>query len=130
VFYQCSITIPAATVKDTPEQVYLTVSKGTIQRWFVGFPPGCAALAHIAVYWHEQKVFPAGEEEAVNWDDYVFDPLEDLDLSEPPYRLKVVGWNDDTSYEHTIQVAVVVFPTPDVTTEGLLERMLHAFVGG
>jgi hypothetical protein len=41
-----------------------------------------------------------------------------------------VGWNDDTSYEHTVQVAVVVFPTPDVTTEGLLERMLHAFVGG
>lgn len=130
MYYQGEITIPAQTSKDSPEQVYLQVSKGRLQRWFISFPPGCAALAHVAVYFHEQKILPAGEGDSLKWDSYVFDPLEEIDLSEPPYRLKIVGWNDDSSYEHTVHVAVVLFPTPDVTTEGLLERMLHAFVGG
>jgi hypothetical protein len=130
VLYKGSVAIPAGTMQASAVVEYLQLSKGTISNWLVQFPPGCAALAHVAVLYHEQKILPAGEADSLAWDGYTYEAREQYEVDEEPYELKIIGWNEDTSYQHTIAVAVELFPTPDVTTEGLLERMLRAFIGG
>jgi hypothetical protein len=130
VLYRTALTIPAATSKYAPESIYLNVSEGIVTRWLVGFPPGCAGLVNVAVYWHEQKVLPEGEAASLYWDGYMYDVEDYLVLEQPPYRLRVAGWNNDTSYPHTVFVAATMSPIPEETELGMLQKLVRGLMGG
>jgi hypothetical protein len=44
-----------------------------------------------------------GDKDPIDWEEY-------YEVYQPPYELKIEGWNDSTKYPHTFDVYVVVLP--------------------
>jgi len=110
MIYQAELVLPAQTPQDSPITVTFTIPKGTINRIAILFPSGCAALAHLQIYHNEVQVWPTtpGKSFVGDYMYLVFD--ESYDLPEAWNSIRVVGWNDDDSYEHTLEVWLAVTP--------------------
>lgn len=98
------ITIPANTTESEPEIQTCQLSYGTIQRVFVCFPPGPKGLAHVVIKRYESQVWPTNPAASFAWDDFVFVVEDEFLLETAPFSVKLVGWNNDDTYEHTITV--------------------------
>lgn len=103
-----ALTIPANTAESTPEVLVCRLTYGTISRGFVCFPPGPKGLAHVIVTHHEAQLWPTNRDESFAWDNFVFEFEEEFELSSAPYSIKIVGWNDDDTYDHTVTVMLNV----------------------
>lgn len=104
------LTIPANTPSDSPVDATLDIIRGRITLVSVQFPPGVNALAHLVVRWGAYQLFPSNQSgdfstggETIPWD-------ESLDVDAEPLKLTLIGWNEDTTYDHTITLRVVMQP--------------------
>lgn len=99
--YQTTISIPANTAATSPIRSTVQMSKGTISKVEIVFPPGCAGLVHLQILHKEHILYPSSPDESYVGDK---DPIvwsEDFPLVENPYELIVIGWNYDTRYAHS-----------------------------
>lgn len=104
------LTIPANTSKLSPVTATIDVILGTITLVSVQFPPGVNALAHLKINWSLYQLFPSNQSadfstggETIAWD-------ENIAIDHEPAQLTLEGWNEDTTYDHTITVRVVMQP--------------------
>lgn len=117
------LTIPAGTGETSPVSVNIPIIKGTITLVSVQFPPGVNALAHVKILWGLYQLFPSNEQgdfstggETVVWD-------EQIEITAEPLQLVMKGWNDDTTYDHTITLRLVMRPA---TTQQSTSQILAA----
>jgi len=129
MFRYVNLTIPAATPESAPETKLIKLRHGRITHWWIGFPPGCCDLVHVAIYHYEYRVIPRDEKESVYWNNYVFDIPDSYDFTEEPYEIEVRAWNNDDIYEHIITVGVEVEEIEEVTMKELLSQFLKSLVG-
>lgn len=110
MIYQAELVLPAQTPQEEPIFVEFKVPKGVIKRIAVLFPAGCAALAHIQIFHNEFQVWPTtpGASFVGDYMYMVFD--ESYELTEAWNHIRVIGWNDDDSYQHTINIWIAVNP--------------------
>jgi len=108
MLYTTQLTIPANTTRASPATATLTLAPGVVNRVMVGFPFGCANLAHVAIFEREHQVWPGDPDEDFSWDDFIFAWDEDHELEGPPYELEIRGWNEDDTYPHTILLAMAL----------------------
>lgn len=130
MYFVTPLEVPKNTAEGSPAIVTLPIGPGTITRWNIGFPAGCAGLVHVIIKRFDHQVLPEGEGESLYWDNYMFEIAEGLEMDQPPYEVIIEAWNLDDSYSHTVFVGVEVTEFPEVTPEGLLQRLLTALVGG
>ena len=104
------LTIPKGTPETAPVSATIPIILGTIKLVSVQFPPGVNALAHVKILWGLYQLFPSNEQgnfstggETIVWD-------EDIEINTEPLQLVMKGWNDDTTYDHTITFRVVMQP--------------------
>lgn len=104
------ILTPANTPQTNPVTTTIDIISGTISLVSVQFPPGVNALAHLKLLWGLYQIFPSNEQgdfssggETITWD-------EQIDITEEPLKLTAITWNEDTEYDHTITVRVVMQP--------------------
>ena len=133
MYYETTITIPADTLKSAPTEVELRVTQGIIHRIELEFPRGCAALAHVALYYHEHQFSPTNPDGDYASDGYVI-PINDLlPLDSAPYTIEIRGWNDDDSYSHTIRVRMGILRPEQLglgtPRPGILTRLKEALIG-
>ena len=100
--YTIDLEIPANTPAWQPEHGALTVVKGLVYRVEFEFPPGCAGLAHLAVFDGGHQVWPSspGETFSTDRNTIAFDDTY-LKLAEP-FQFEVYGYNLDETFKHTI----------------------------
>jgi len=110
MLFQASITIPKNTLRTNPTEVILKIAHGIITKFMVRPRPGHAALAHLVVLHHEHQIAPStenmdlhGDASAIDWEEY-------YKSYQPPYELKLKGWNEDDTYPHTFEVMVAILP--------------------
>lgn len=128
-FKKVTVPVPADTVQSAPVEAVLKLQPGIIRWWFVGFPPGSADLLRAVVHRFEHQILPEAEGEFLYWGGHLWVIEDDYKLVDEPYEVLVRAWNLDDSYEHKLLVGAVVLSEPEVTAEGLLQRLLHALVG-
>jgi len=126
MLFRYSLTIPAGTTEAEPETDTVRIVHGILRHVSISFPPGCAALAHVAVLQHRHQIIPSNAGEYLAWDALTIDWPEDIPLAEVPYRLTLVGWNEDDTYPHTGTFRFDILE-PRVTTIG---KMAHKLFGG
>jgi hypothetical protein len=134
MIYWESITIPTNTYATNPKRTKIHITKGLVYACEVDFPPGCCGLVKVAIYDAGHQVYPADPDQRIAgngrpvWLDDLYFKLS------PPWELDCSTWNEDDTFEHTIQVYVAVadreeyqarfFPTlPYEQFLGLIERM-------
>lgn len=110
MIFTADIAIPASTTKVAPEEVMLPVSKGIITRFMVRPRPGHHSLAHCVILYHETQIAPSMNNTDLHGDAYPIEWDDHLNIDQPPFKLKVRGWNDDDTYSHTFTVEIVILP--------------------
>jgi hypothetical protein len=114
----------ANTPKTSPLITTIPIIAGTITQMFVQFPPGVNALAHLKLLWGLYQLFPSNEQgdfatggETIVW-------AENISITAEPLQLTAITWNEDTVYDHTITVRIVMTPAaPGSTIGGVLAAL-------
>jgi len=126
MLFEQSITIPKNTASTNPTTATLKIANGIISKIMVRPRPGHAALAHLVILHQEHQIAPstagmdfAGDTFPIDWEEY-------YESYQPPYELKLKGWNDDDTYEHTFDVFVSVLPK-SATIAGAIGSALKNF---
>lgn len=107
-------TVHLKTLANTPSTnplvTVIPIVAGTITRMHVFFPPGCNALAHLKLRWGLYQIFPSNDQGDFASGGILIDWAEDIEITAEPLQLTAVTWNDDTSYDHTITVDIIMSP--------------------
>jgi hypothetical protein len=117
-FYANSLTIPASTTWEDPEELVFELPSGTILEWHIHGAPEHQHQVSIAIYHTGHRVFPEGEGEYFYPSEYpaVFSVGT---MMVPGIRHTVVrGANTDDTYEHTVYIGITV------DTVSLADRLL------
>jgi hypothetical protein len=124
IFVEHALT-PKSTLKTNPLITSIHIVLGTITLVSVQFPPGVNALAHCKITWGLYQLFPSNEQgdfatggETVTWD-------EQIEINTEPLELKMVTWNEDDTYDHTITARIVMQPSQQQQT---VQQVLAALV--
>ena len=101
MLYQQTLSLPPATPKTSPIRETLIMSKGTVTKVEIIFPPGCAGLVHLQILHHESIIFPSSPDESFIGDTFPISWSEDFPVTENPFTFVIQGWNLDVRYAHT-----------------------------
>lgn len=110
MLFEASITIPKNTTQASPAAETLKIAHGIITKFMIRPRPGHAALAHLVILHHEHQIAPSTENMDFSGDTFPIDWEEYYESYQPPYELKLKGWNDDDTYSHTFDVFVAILP--------------------
>ncbi len=125
MIYEKAVTIPKNTPEGSPVLEYLDVHPGNLRHVSITFPSGCVGLAHLRILYFEHQVFPSNVDSSFSGDGLQIAFAEDMDLKEPPYSFKLVGWNEDDTYPHTVTVRMQIVPV----NKSILSILSSFFVG-
>jgi len=104
------ISTPANTSEASPLISSLTLTKGRLVGGFLFFPSGPAGTLHLIAKIGKVQIIPfnTGQNYALN---RCIMPLTiDIDISQPPYILDVITWNDSTTYPHALTLTLFIDP--------------------
>jgi len=127
MLYQADITIPKNTLEISPTIAMMGIAKGIITRIMVRPRPGHAALAHLVILHHEHQIAPSTENMDFHGDTFPIDWVEYYESYQPPFELKLKGWNDDDTYPHTFDVFVAVLPRRAVLALAITDAIKSIF---
>ena len=127
MFYDFSFTIPANTTEADPQELVCKLTYGIIHRVEIIFPSGCAGLAHLQIREGLHQYWPTNPDGAFNSNDERIEFSEYLELYRTPYELVLIGWNEDDTYPHTLEVRFGLLPVWVLQPEPGLSGMLKKF---
>jgi len=123
MLFEASITIPKNTTEAAPEETILKIAHGIITKIMVRPRPGHAALAHLVILHHEHQIAPSTENMDFSGDTFPIDWEEYYESYQPPYELKLKGWNTDDTYPHTFDVFVAILPRKAVLALAIVDAI-------
>ena len=127
MLFEASITIPKLTSKTDPTVVILKIAHGIITKIMVRPRAGHAALAHCVILHHEHQIAPSTEGMDLHGDAHPIDWEEYYESYQPPYELKIKGWNDDDTYPHTFDIYVAVLPRKAIIALAIVDAIKSLF---
>ena len=127
MFYAYELAIPANTLQGLPTAQEVKVAPGIVTRVIVTFPPGCAKLAHLKIWRSYHQVWPTNEDGDFTADGETFDYAEQYDVSDEPLVFKLIGWNEDDTYDHTIGIKMLIEAKPTVAAPSMTSAIRNAF---
>jgi len=127
MLFEASITIPKNTLSTAPTEQILKIANGIISKIMVRPRPGHAALAHLVILHHEHQIAPSTEGMSFSGDTFPIDWEEYYESYQPPYELKLKGWNDDDTYPHTFDVFVAILPRKAVLALSIVDAIKGVF---
>ena len=123
MLFQASITIPKSTTSTDPETAILKIAHGIITEFMVRPRAGHAGLAHLVILHHEHQIAPSTEEMDIHGDAFPIDWEEYYESYQPPYELKLKGWNEDDTYPHTFDVFVAILPRKAIVALAIVDAI-------
>jgi hypothetical protein len=127
MLFEKSITIPITATQANPQVEILGIALGIITKIMVRPRPGHAALAHCVILYHEHQIAPSTESMDLHGDTFPIDWEEYYECYQPPYELKIKGWNDDDTYEHTFDIFVAILPRKAVLALAIVDAIRDLF---
>ena len=127
MLFETSITIPKSTASTNPTIEMLGIAHGIITKIMVRPRPGHCALAHCVILHHEHQIAPSTENMDLHGDAPPIDWEEYYESYQPPYELKIKGWNDDDTYEHAFDVFVAILPRKAILALSIVDAIKGVF---
>lgn len=101
MIYEKRLTIAKNTTEAAYASETIEIHPGIVKQVEIYFPPGCAALAHIQIFYWERQFWPTNPNSDFTGDNTLLSFPEDLKIVDPPFELEIRGWNEDDTYPHT-----------------------------
>lgn len=127
MLFQATITIPKNTTSASPEEAILKIAHGIITKFMVRPRPGHAALGHLVILHHEHQIAPSTEGMELHGDTFPIDWEDYYESYQPPYELKLKGWNEDDTHPHTFDVYVAILPRKAIIALALVDAIKSLF---
>jgi len=127
MLFQATITILKDTTATDPKEEVLKIAHGIITKIMVRPRPGHHSLAHLVILHHEHQIAPSTENMDLHGDAPPIDWEEYYESYQPPYELKIKGWNEDDTYEHTFDVFVAVLPRKAILALAIADAIKGIF---
>jgi len=127
MLFQASITIPKNKTQADPTIEMLGIANGIITKIMVRPRPGHAGLAHCIILHHEHQIAPSTENMDFHGDTFPIDWEEYYESYQPPFELKIKGWNEDDTYPHTFDIFVAVLPRKAVLALAIVDSIKSIF---
>ena len=127
MLFQVDITITAGKTKAEPQEEILKIANGIITKIMVRPRAGHHNLAHLVILHHEHQIAPSTEGMTLHGEFFPVDWEEYYESYQPPYELKIKGWNDDDTYPHTFTVYVVILPRRAVLALAIVDAIKSVF---
>lgn len=108
MYYFASIPTPPLTPSNNPVEVTLGLEAGRLDYFDVEMPIGCEGLAHLIIKFHNRQIVPYNTASDLFGDDRIFRIVLNYYMTEEPYEVKILAWNDDDTYLHTPTVGASV----------------------
>lgn len=129
MLFQASITIPKNTAQSNPTEETLRIAHGIITKFMVRPRFGHASLAHLVILHHEHQIAPSTENMDLHGDEAPIDWEEYYESYQPPYELKLKGWNEDDTFPHTFDVYVAILPRKAIIAFQIVDAIKSLFRG-
>lgn len=123
MLFQGTITIPKLTFESDPTEVTLKIAHGIITKFMVRPRLGHAALAHLVILHHQHQIAPSTENMDLHGDAFPVDWEEYYESYQPPYELKLIGWNEDDTFPHAFDVYVAVLPRKAIVAFQIIDAI-------
>ena len=127
MLFETSITIPKETPSTNPELKMLGIAHGIITKIMVRPRAGHQNLAHCVILHHEHQIAPSTEGMDLHGEFFPIDWEEYYESYQPPYELKIKGWNDDDTFPHTFTIYVVVLPRKAIIALSIVDAIKGIF---
>jgi len=110
VVYVVKITIPKNTPKTSPKEVTVELEKAVITRLFIQIPPGHHALTGLRIMYGNLQLWPKEFDTWFTGDDIVLNFDEYFELPDDPTKLRIEGYNEDDTYDHSFIIHIATLP--------------------
>jgi len=127
LLFQKDITITAGKTEADPQEETLKIAAGIISQIEVQIPAGHRALAHLTIYHGSHQIAPSTENMDIHGNFFPVKWGEYYEMYQPPYELKLVGWNDDDTYPHTFTVYIAVLPRKAIIAYAVADAIKSIF---
>ena len=124
MLFHKTLSVAANTLEKDASCVKVNVAPGLTDYVWVGFPPGCKGLVHVAICHLHWQVWPWTPGEYFAWDGYVFLFRDRYPITQPPFELMLKAWNEDDTYSHKVTFGVTIEPMAPMTEISALEMVL------
>jgi hypothetical protein len=128
MFYDFTLTIPAGTPAEAPEELELQLSHGIVHTVRLDFPPGPRGEVSIIICDALHQVFPTNEGGVFNADNTYINFNDYYDLTRAPYLLTAKGWSPDADYDHTIHIEIGVLESKMAMAALRVAAALESFI--
>lgn len=118
MWYRGSVTVSADTARAGYASADVEVCRGTIAKFYRLFPPGCAGLVHLQVFYQTRQIFPTTPGESYLGDDSEILSDATVFLDEPEYVLQLRAWSPGSAHQHIVYCEfyiarpIVLVPVP------------------
>jgi hypothetical protein len=133
MLYEFDVTAPANTPAIAPAAVLARLNKGLITQVSVQIPSGHMALTGAQIWRGNSQVWPSNPGGYFKGDGLVLTWPEDYVLADEPLALKLVMWNSDDTYSHTMTFRFALLGLAEAEERrglsGLLSRIGDAILG-
>jgi len=124
MLFQRDLLIESGKTVADPATDTMVLCEGTIVRYSLLFPPGCAGLAHVQVWLGGFQLIPWSRGLWAHGDDHLITGDTNYPVGPAPRIIMLLGYNEDDTHDHTVTVMLEVNPTRFTPGEIGLEDLL------
>lgn len=133
MIYEADITTAANTAATAKKETKLKVTDGVIHQIDLYFPYGAQGLHHVQILDGNHHIAPSNPSQSFNGHDVQISGREHYVIVGGPREIRILTWNLDETYEHTVNVRIYLLPQKVFglrqATQGLKTRLLGLLSG-
>lgn len=131
MFFVGELVIPANTPATAPATQTLALAVGQITSVAIFFPYKRGAFVGVRVIENEHQLWPTNLDEWIVGDGETVQWAEDHDLADEPFQLRLEGYNDDDTFDHSVyfRLAVNEIAQVEAAASGGLLGQIAGYLG-
>ena len=120
------ITLTHGKTEATATDTKFQVNQGVIYKVWIHFPPGCAGLVKVRIYHQGHPFLPVEEDKFIKGDSFTYEFPIMFEIKEPPEFITIRAWNEDDTYDHSIDVSFSIVNKAWIQPVGAYEGIIAA----
>jgi len=106
MIYTASITTDANTSEENAKSTNIKITNGVITGIKILFPTGCVGLVNVQFFMGGHQFVPSTQGQSIKGDGVLIESPEFLEITDAPRIITIKTWNDDTVFDHTVEILI------------------------
>ena len=126
------ITLSSGQTEATSTKTRFKVNRGVIFRVWITFPSGCVGLVKMRILHEGHPILPVNADAFIRGNNFTFEIPLFFEILDEPQQITIEAWNEDDTYDHEIDVQLLILHKslvlPVGATEGIMESLSNLII--